>query len=177
MNHLRKWSVIFIPGLCWSTFALRYIFQLCWHLEMQCNSYICVCSFFPFASILRHAIHFPPNVSQVLLIIWWSDDDHTWCQRRISGTPINMLSKGVPILENDEARTWLLAKHHRIEILLAMMMKSRSFCLFQGCSCASQMLCGARLQHLLCQGTLERNMRHSILRPCSKIMFFGGEKK
>lgn len=51
----------------------------------------------------------------------------------------------MPVLEYDEAKMWLPAKLQRFEIFSEKMMKSRSFCLSQGCSSASQMLSGARL--------------------------------
>lgn len=154
VSQLFKWinpgnSVI--SGHCWSTFALSYIFQHCWRLQMQCvsySSYICLVSLSPFASILRRAIHFTPNISEVLMLLRFCYGQMMTIfgvREGISETSINRLSKRMPMPENNEVKTWLSAKLQRVEIVSEKMMKSRSFCLSQGCSSANQILSGARL--------------------------------
>ena len=98
-----------------------------------------------FASILRHTMHFPPNVSQVLMIILRSVMTIFGIGEGTSENSINRLSKRMPMLESNEVKMWLPVKLLRDEILPENMMKSRSFCLSLGCSSANQILSGARL--------------------------------
>ena len=129
-NSLLKWIVQeiecdFYSRLCWSTFAFSYIFQHRWHLEMQCTcSHIWLISLSSSAPVLRRAVYFTPNISR----FFWLSYDQTMTvlgvREGISETSINRLSKGMPVLENDEAKTWLPAKLQRAKILSERMMRA-----------------------------------------------------
>lgn len=91
----------------------------------------------------------------------------------ISETSINRLSKRMPMPENNEVKTWLPAKLQRVEIVSEKMMKSRSFCLSQGCSSANQRLSGARLWGRALPGNFQEKHEKWNIRPCSNMIFFG----
>ena len=145
IGSLFKW-IISGNRVLFQAFLIYFCFKL--RLEMQCissSSYVCLISLAAFASILRHTMHFPPNVSQVLMIILRSVMTIFGIGEGTSENSINRLSKRMPMLESNEVKMWLPVKLLRDEILPENMMKSRSFCLSLGCSSANQILSGARL--------------------------------
>lgn len=130
INSLLKWIMQeiecdFYSRLCWSTFAFSYIFQHRWHLEMPCiRSHIWLISRSPSAPVLRRAIYFTPNISRFFWLSYGQMMTVLGVREGISETSINRLSKGMPVLENDEAKTWLPAKLQRAEILSERMMRA-----------------------------------------------------
>lgn len=174
-NSLLKWIVQeiecdFYSRLCWSTFAFSYIFQHRWHLEMWCTrSHIWLISLSLSTPVLRRAVCFTPNVSR----FFWLSYDQTMTvlgvREGISETSINRLSKGIPVLENDEAKTWLPAKLQRAKILSERMMRAGPSvslgAVLVPARCPAELGC----QHGPCQGTTERNMRNGLLSGKKKL--------
>lgn len=132
INSLLKWIMQeiecdFYSRLCWSTFAFSNIFQHRWHLEMQCIGccfHIWLISLSPSAPVLRRAIYFTPNISRFFWLSYGQMMTMLGVREGISETSINRLSKGTPMLKNDEAKTWLPAKLQRAEILSEKMMRA-----------------------------------------------------
>lgn len=130
INSLLKWIMQeiecdFYSRLSWSTFAFSYIFQHRWHLEMWCIgccSHIWLISLSLSAPVLRRAIYFTPNISRFFWLSYGQMMTMLGVREGISKTSINRLSKGMPMLKNDEAKTWLPAKLQRAEILSEKMM-------------------------------------------------------
>ena len=90
----------------------------------SCCSHIWLISLSPSASVLRRAIYFTPNISRFFWLSYGQMMTMLGVREGISETSINRLSNGMPMLKNDEAKTWLPAKLQRAEILSEKMMRA-----------------------------------------------------